>query len=211
MSNLYFNLGAPPPEDQWSKFEFSIQKELDQTKKDHFLKLDIDEKIAAYLFAFMHLELEALSDEIELYTTIFIADSALQYMKNLRALFRSLREEDLSKDIHYALNLSKSWHGITSYQDTASSKELKSEAHIKIAKLIDLFYCYPSKDEHAIGFYLEKYAGENWLPFPFIKILGDLHEEYIDKKERSILSQIIKLISNIIDSFGASQKKEGRF
>jgi hypothetical protein len=200
MPDIYLNLGNSP-KDPYSSFNFEIEKDKNPEKKETFLKLNHSRKILSCILALTHLNLEHLQDEVEMYKTVFITDSAAQHVRNLRALFRQLIDEDLSKDFQYALKLSKSWNGITSYQDAASIKELKKEAHVKLGKLIDLFYRYPTKDEHALGYYLRQYAGENWLPFPFMKILSDLHDDYVLKKEDSTLGQMIRLLTNIIESF----------
>jgi hypothetical protein len=200
MTDVYLNLGNSP-KDPYPSFNLGIDKDKESHKKQVFLKLEDPQKILSYLLALTHLNLEHIEDEIEMYKTVFVTDSAVQHVRNLRALFRQLTDEDLSQDFSYALKLSKSWNGITSYQDSASIKELKKEAHVKLGKLIDLFYRYPTKDEHALGYYLRQYAGENWLPFPFMKILSDLHEDYMLKKEDSTLGQMIRLLTNIIESF----------
>lgn len=200
MPEPYINLSNSKPDDLYEKFELMIDS--DKEGRSKFLALPQQQKIIAYLFAFLHLELENLQGDIEMERSAFTTDNALQYVKNLRSLLRALREEDLSKDIEYALKLSKNWHGLTEYQESAASKELKTAAHVKIGKLIELFYQFPTSREHAsLGFYLTEYAGENWLPFPFIKILSDLHEEHTQQEGRSNLAKVIRLLTNIIESF----------
>ena len=155
----------------------------------------------AHLTALVADGIEEFVDDITLMETIFIADNVIQHLRNLRTLFRYHADENRAHTLEFALHLSKCWHGILSYHQLASAKEMREEAYKKITKLVDLFNRYPTADEHALGHYLTNYAGENWLPFPFMGILNDLYEQHLELKERSNLTALIQLITNIIESF----------
>ena len=201
MSDLNLNLNNNS-QDQYIKFELATNRpDEEEGEKKKFVELPLYRKIVSYLYAFINGQLQDLKDEIELNLTVFVSDSVIQHIRNLRALFRHLQEEDISQSLDYALKLSKSWHGIISYHQLATSKEVREEAYKKISKLVDLFNRYPTADEHALGHYLSNYAGENWLPFPFMNILRDLHEEHITSGDKSNLAKLIKLLTNIIESF----------
>ena len=201
MSDISSNLGNNSHY-QFLNYDLAQQIIDDRDERDpSFEKLPPVKKISAYLIAFVNDAIEEFHDDITLMETIFIADNVIQHLRNLRTLFRYHSEENRAHNIEFALHLTKCWHGILSYHQLASSKEMREEAYKKITKLVDLFNRYPTADEHALGHYLTNYAGENWLPFPFMGILDDLYEENLENKGKSNLALLMKLITNIIESF----------
>ncbi|MCF7851912.1 MAG: hypothetical protein K9M07_01575 [Simkaniaceae bacterium] len=185
----FFNMDADPT------------STIEEKGASKLVKLEKNKQFSAVLLAFIKQKINELEDEVDLMETIFIADNVIQHLKNLRTLFRILQEENLSQSLDYALKLSKAWNGILNYQTLATSKEMRADAYEKITKLVELFARFPTADEHALGHYLANYAGENWLPFPFMGILNDLYEENLQNAKRSNLAILIKMISNILESF----------
>ena len=57
---------------------------------------------------------------------------------------------------------------------------------------------YPENDEHSLGYYLTEYAGSDWLPFPFMEILQNLHFSHQTDPHNSYLSQWVKTLKEII-------------
>jgi hypothetical protein len=43
--------------------------------------------------------------------------------------------------------------------------------------MIEAINHYPEKGDHSLGYYLSSSTGENWIPFPFMEILRNLHEK----------------------------------
>lgn len=205
MTNLNTNL-TNNFDDAFSKVDIAthIIQEREQSKK--FDRLAQSQKICAILFALIHQGIESLRDDIELMQTIFVSDNVIQHLRNLRALFRALTTENLSQSLDFALKLSKSWNGILNYHQLATSKEMRKQAYINISKLIDFFNRYPTADEHALGYYLCHYAGEDWLPFPFMAILNDLYEEHLQASYPSNLDKLVRALSRIIESFSFFEK-----
>lgn len=111
-------------------------------------------------------------------------ETILTKFKNLLEL---LRIENKSGDYHFAQELSNLWHAIKKH--TAELLPLKkSPAYIESLQiLIQKMNLFPKNSDHSLGYYLSEYAGEKWLPFPFIDILSALHEEAIVKKSHDTL------------------------
>ena len=187
--------------DDFLKFDLASQVIEERDKENTFDKLENTQQICAIILAILHRKIDEFQDDINLMATVYIADNVIQNLRNLRTLFRTLQDEDRSQNLDFALQLSKAWHGVLSYHQLASAKEMRQLAYEKMTKLINLFNRYPTADEHSLGHYLANFAGENWLPFPFMGILNDLYEENLDSGEKSNLAKLIHLITNIIESF----------
>ncbi|MDN3505106.1 MAG: hypothetical protein P0S95_05990 [Rhabdochlamydiaceae bacterium] len=188
-------------EDSYMKFDAAAHMIEDREDKNNFHKLEATTQICSILYVFVNRGLQDLRDDVDLWETVHIADNVIQHLRNLRTLFRAHSDENQATSLEFALQLSKCWHGILSYQQLATSKEMRAEAYDRITKLINLFNRYPTADEHSLGHYLSNHAGENWLPFPFMGILNDLFDEQLELKDKSNLISVIKIISHIIESF----------
>lgn len=118
----------------------------------------------------------------------FIGDD----LENLKKAFKKLKDEDFSQNISFLKDLSYVWHNfIKNYHLLYSNKE--SVVVKKIEELIEKISTYPSDQENTMGFYLAKYAGEEWLPFPYMDILQKLYRD-----DKNILIEWISLIEEII-------------
>lgn len=98
--------------------------------------------------------------------------------KNLLALkeaFTSMKQENKSQEAPFLNSLSILWHQIL--EDV-----LKFQRSTPLAKefseLIHGIDTYPRRSEHTLGYYLMEYAGQTWLPFPFMELIQKLHFEY---------------------------------
>jgi hypothetical protein len=104
--------------------------------------------------------------------------------KNLHLLsFRKglerLQKEDLSQDGSFLGHLAEDWHFLL--QDP------------KLQSLIQKIESYPPDSEHSFGYYLSAYAGESWLPLPFMEMVQKMHRE----SETSPLSEWISQIDSL--------------
>ncbi|MFZ4772399.1 MAG: hypothetical protein ACOYK9_00200 [Chlamydiia bacterium] len=91
-------------------------------------------------------------------------------LREFLAIFKKLESVDLSADWRYCEKLSKSWMEV---------KESLSEGSfptISLQELVQSIEHYPEKGDHSLGYYLSLHAGEEWIPFPFMEILRNLHE-----------------------------------
>ncbi len=118
-------------------------------------------------------------------------------LNQFKALLETLMKKDLSHDYQFAESLSKNWHIILDH--AVDTTYTKSTPHYltELKKIITSIHSYPENDEHTLGYYLTEFAGETWLPFPFIHILYTLHEDALLNPSKSILTTWINQISII--------------
>lgn len=112
-----------------------------------------------------------------------------------------LEKKDLSQSADYATSLSEIWRSLMEdfeNMEIMERKNLQKVAHFR--QLIDVVKNYPPESEHRFGYYLLKQAGKDWLPFPFIDILSDLHKQHQKDAEKSTLTKWKKLIDKTIES-----------
>ena len=120
-------------------------------------------------------------------------------MKKLKLLFGKLAIENCSQDYRFAEELSKHWHAML-YQVEICQRSASPPKHLGSLELfIKKLEGHPQKTEYSLGYYLTKYTGEKWIPFPFMDILSSLHENALVKKNKSTLNDWIHTLSYIID------------
>jgi len=113
-------------------------------------------------------------------------------LEKLKQAFIKLKDEDLSQDVDFLKALSFVWHDfMKNYNFLYRNKE--SIIFLKIDVLVKQISAYPKDEEKTLGFYLSHFAGEEWLPFPYMKMLQRL---YMDDKQ--VLEEWIILIDDVI-------------
>jgi hypothetical protein len=187
-----FRLMTPPP---------GVQLPEQLKKDDPFRDLSAKNRLIIILMAITHKFLTKVQAQIDTTRNLNEKDSLVSNLKILKALFTSLKEEDLSQDLEFASCLSNAWHQLTDYFALATRFERKNDFHHEASLLLESINNYPPRDEHSLGFYLTHYAGENWLPFPFMLIIRTLHEEHIKDPHLSHLEVWTQTLSHLIDTF----------
>lgn len=114
----------------------------------------------------------------------------------LSSLLDELETSDQSKRPDFAQRLSGCWHSLITHTEKAKMGDFSTSINLSgVEKLIASIQNYPDGHEHKLGYYLTEYAGEDWLPFPFMEILKKLHRDHL-AAPNSELSQIKKLTDN---------------
>lgn len=159
------------------------------------------------LAALIHFVNKQLVEIIELalgQKSLLILDPSLAMLEKLRNSLLLLTVHDHSRNVTYAKNLSATWNELLDYfPPLIIGKIGNSEVSEALKQLITNIKTYPKKADHTLGYYLQKYAGENWLPFPFIAILKGLHENHAIQGEKSELSKWLDELAQVIDYFSA--------
>ncbi len=117
-------------------------------------------------------------------------------LTSIKKLLETLKNEDQSHNPHLATNLSEEWHHLA--EDFRANKaqfiaQLPGAAH-NIELFISKVSAYPPSEDLNLGYYLKEYVGKEWLPFPFMDILHQLHEE------QKTLQEWIQMLDQIISS-----------
>ena len=117
-------------------------------------------------------------------------------LSNIHKYFQELANKDLSQDITYLKKLSACWQ---SFFNNFISVALNTHPIIlQIRSFFDQLHSYPDTQHFSLGYYLTEYAGEKWIPFPFMEMLSNLHKEYQADADSSHLYKWMREIEDII-------------
>lgn len=118
-------------------------------------------------------------------------------LTSIKKILESLKNEDLSHNPQLAVQLSDRWHRLV--EDFNTNKVEYVAKVPRIVQDLESFFkkvnSYPPNEDLNLGYYLKEYVGKEWLPFPFMDILHQLHEE------KKTLEEWIQLLDDIISSF----------
>jgi hypothetical protein len=113
-------------------------------------------------------------------------------LSDLKDAFEAMRVEDKSQDIAFLNKLSEIWRHALEH-----SMSVKSDGFRVFVKKIQN---YPEGADHTFGYYLTEYTSEEWLPFPYMELIQNLHEEYQRNAEGSALNLWIQELERINSS-----------
>ncbi len=116
----------------------------------------------------------------------------------LHKLLTNLKKRDLSTSIPFAASFSKNWNAMLESYIPVLLRRLPKPLQIEIKEFQKALYHYPDKSDYSLAYYLTNYAGEKWLPFPFITMVRDLHIEHANRPNESLLNAWTKTLSKII-------------
>jgi hypothetical protein len=111
--------------------------------------------------------------------------NVLEHLTLFKAALETLKLEDRSQDSSFLVKLSDLWHQIL---DDSYSFRRQSLLSMKIRSFIKEFQHYPEQSEHSIGYYLTEYAGQTWLPFPYMEMIRQIHLAHKKNPQKSSLS-----------------------
>jgi len=140
----------------------------DRSQKEEELNLPpgaYNMHILSYLLA------STILDSIRSTESLKTPQKIIDALRNFLETLHQIKEEDLSSDWRYCEKLSKSW------QDVCSSTEEATLPSGGLSEMLEAINHYPEKGDHSLGYYLSLSTGENWIPFPFMEILRNLHEK----------------------------------
>jgi hypothetical protein len=111
-------------------------------------------------------------------------------LKELKNIIESLKDKDRSQDVDFSNTLSSCWNKTL----ILSRKHLSAPLRAFIKEIQH----YPKDQDHTLGYYLTEYAGQNWLPFPYIELLKKIHEEHLTSPATSALSRWTRELDHLI-------------
>ncbi len=142
--------------------------------------------LGAYLLVmfrkFIELFEEAPEKGLSARTEKRVQENLLQLKKS----FQTIKSEDLSQDSEFIAHLSQIWR--TLLEDALRFKS-GSLFSIKLKGLIKSIDSYPPQQLHTLSYYLTEYAGQKWLPFPFMEMIQKLHAQHQKNPSSSSLEQ----------------------
>lgn len=116
----------------------------------------------------------------------------VENLLSFKACLETLKRENRSEDIHFLNHLSKLWEHLL--EDT-----LKEQSPL-FKKIIRSIQHYPPHETHTLGYYLSEYAGQKWIPFPYMELIQKLHSEHEKNPTDSALSEWSLLIDELLSN-----------
>jgi hypothetical protein len=120
----------------------------------------------------------------------------IEARKNLTALkkaFEILKNEDRSQDVDFLNELAKIWNQVL---ETTLHLDAEVSAPFKI--LAKKILHYPENQTHTLGYYLTEYAGQKWVPFPYMELIQKIHSEHEKNPSSSPLTEWVQLIDEAL-------------
>jgi len=106
-----------------------------------------------------------------------------------------MKRENRSQDAQFLNQLSNVWNSVL---EEAIQFEKNSEAAERFKVLVKKIQHFPENQQHTFGYYLSEYAGQKWVPFPYMELVAKIHKEHEKSPQISALTQWTTLIDEII-------------
>jgi hypothetical protein len=122
-----------------------------------------------------------------------------EHLFAFRSLLLALADQDESHRPEFIQQLSELWNQLIDDCNAVSSAfDSSSDTMNHIKFLIAQIAQYPQGADHTLGYYFEAFAGKDWIPFPYMDLLQELHEEYQNDIAASHLAKWIFLLDDIL-------------
>lgn len=112
----------------------------------------------------------------------------------LRNAFEALKQGDRSQDIRFLNELARVWN--QSLEDSFSYEPGRASERFK--ELVHRILHYPENQAHTLGYYLTEYAGQKWVPFPYMELIQKIHSEYEKNPPSSPLTEWTLLLDDVL-------------
>jgi len=112
---------------------------------------------------------------------------------NLKTFFETMQSENRSQDLDFLNGLSKSWN-----KAIEESLNLHEAAGHQFKALVKKILHYPENQSHTLGYYLTEYAGQKWVPFPYMELIAKIHSEHEKNPSSSPLTEWVLQLNEVI-------------
>lgn len=181
---------------------YASRTQEDKKEKEKYRQLPSEEGkeiLLATFFSYLKKMFDTFSPSKKLAGKVIDQQTIIEHLENFKKKLTELAKQDLSNSPPFATELSNIWSLLfEDYENIAvlERKDLKEVSSFR--EMMDIIKHYPPESEHRLGYYLLEHAGEDWLPFPFIEILKQLHDEHLEDPKTSTLTTWQALIDNVI-------------
>ena len=188
-----------------SPYEKIIVNPIEQDKKERepysSLKNATRSQVFATLVSFFNKFLSIFSSKGR-GQTVFDLKHLIDTVKSFKEQLVLLSLEDQSHNPDFTLHLSELWHTLLDDCNSLSLATDTSEILTKLKFFISQVKNFPPGADHTLGYYFTEYAGKDWIPFPFMELLQQLHEEYQASPVISVLNNWIAFLNEILELSG---------
>lgn len=122
------------------------------------------------------------------------SEGTLRHLLALKTSFEVLKKEDRSQDVKFLNDLSNNWIALLEENLHFENDEIDSKFRLLMRKILS----YPEQPKHSFGYYLTEYAGQKWVPFPYMELIQKIHREHEKNPTGSALTEWNLLLSRII-------------
>jgi hypothetical protein len=150
---------------------------------------------AAYVSLLFKKLIDLFEETTNLGLTVSAETDVIEHLRLFKAALEILKMEDRSQDAPFLNSLSMHWHQLL---DDVLRFRRQSPLSLKMRAFIKEFQQYPAHQEHSLGYYLTEYAGQKWLPFPYMEMIQKLHMQHKKSPENSNLSSWTKEFDELI-------------
>ena len=137
----------------------------------------------------------------------FDLQQLIKHVSAFRQQLVILSSEDQSHNPDFTQQLTELWHNLLDDCNSLppSIAEI-SEIISRVKFFISQVQNFPSAVDHTLGYYFTEYAGKDWIPFPFMELLQQLHKEFNASPVISVLNGWISLLNEILEISGSKSK-----
>ncbi len=191
-------IGGNKPPDPYDYRVEEIQKNRDEKEKE---KPPSERPfLAAFIIHVLKKFFELFEKSRDEKPMAYAETDVREYLAQMRDLFESLKMEDHSQDASFLQRLSQVWMLLL---DGVMQFSRRAVFAVRMQELIQSVQEYPEGQEHSLGYYLTEYAGQKWMPFPYMEIIRSLWADYQEHLEASRLSQWCRDLDEMINSLGS--------
>ena len=124
-----------------------------------------------------------------------LIDNLNRFLNSLQILF----EKDESHNPLFTGQLAENWHHLQeNSHDLFLNKQELTDLYPLLQTFFDKIETFPPSSDLSLAYYLKEYAGKEWLPFPFMEMLQELHDQAALSPHNCYLKEWIDDLSSLI-------------
>ncbi len=197
------------PKDPFEKYRIEkIEKDKDRDAEKKMMRWGEGKPhsaFAAYFLLLFKKILDLFENTTERGLGVSAEIDVQEHLTLLKAAIETLKAEDHSQDVAFLNRLSSLWHQIL--EDLLRFRKKTALANHMNA-FIKSVQSYPEGKEHSFAYYLSEYAGQTWLPFPYMEMLKQLWAEHQKLHEGSHLHQWSSTLKEMIQMLDPEKSKD---
>ncbi len=206
MPDSFQNPVGGGPKDPFEKYRIEeIQKDKD-SKEDKKQKNGDNHThrslFAAYIILLLKKFLDLFDQTTERGLAASIESDVKKHLILLKAAFEALKGKDFSQDASFLNSLSNLWHYLL--EDILHFRR-KTPLEKMMNSFIKSIQRYPENQEHSLAYYLSEYAGQKWLPFPYMEMIQQLWAEHQKRVDSSHLHQWSEDLDKMIQILNSAE------
>lgn len=184
------------PPDPYERYRVeAIEK--DKKEKESYPQRQERSIFGAFLLSLFRKFLEIFLQPSEQGLTSTSEKEIKKALSSFKESLEILKREDMSQDETFLNQVAGQWHRIL---EEAIKFQKTTPLANQYATFIKEIESYPEKTEHTFGYYLMEYAGQEWLPFPFIELVQKIHLEHQKNPSTSHLNRWTSQINSLLEA-----------